>query len=163
MTQCSLVDMYRLFKGTCSHAGGAASFSEPLVHKYQSARRHIVQGSNLLCHDPNNFWSHIIYKAIWRSSLLLITFAAVGLTQDQRGINCKCVRYSRHVTRLLRMPVSWLLTTPQGPPTPALWTCCIYYTSDNSKTSYFLFYYVKEYLESRILTSQGTALKIRCW
>jgi len=41
VTQCSLVDMYRLFEGTCSHADGAASFSEPLVHKYQSARRHI--------------------------------------------------------------------------------------------------------------------------
>jgi len=89
----------------------------------------------------------------------LITFAAVGLTQDQRGINRKSVRYSMHVTRLLRMPVSWLLSTPQGTPTPTLWTCCIYYTSDNSKTSSFLFYYVKEYLESRILTSQGTTLK----
>jgi len=35
VTQCSLVDMYRLF-------AGAASSSEPLAHKYQSARRHIL-------------------------------------------------------------------------------------------------------------------------
>lgn len=42
VTQCRLVDMYRLFAGTHSHAGGAASFSEPLVHKYQSARLHIL-------------------------------------------------------------------------------------------------------------------------
>jgi hypothetical protein len=40
VTQCSLVDMYRLFEGTCHRSGGAASFSEPLVHKYQSTRRH---------------------------------------------------------------------------------------------------------------------------
>lgn len=35
VTQYILVDMYRLF-------AVAASFSEPLVHKYQSARRHIL-------------------------------------------------------------------------------------------------------------------------
>jgi len=35
VTQCSLVDMYRSF-------AGAANFSEPLVHKYQSTRRHIL-------------------------------------------------------------------------------------------------------------------------
>ena len=42
VTQCSLFDMYRIFGGSCSHAGGAASFSEPLVHKYQFAHRHIL-------------------------------------------------------------------------------------------------------------------------
>jgi len=52
--------------------------------------------------------------------LLLISFLALGLTQDRRGVNRKCVHYSRHVTRLLRMRVSWLPATPQGTPTPAL-------------------------------------------
>jgi hypothetical protein len=130
-----------------------------------STNLHAVTSSKaaiFFVHGPKNLWSHTIYKGIWHGSLLLITFAAVGLTQDRKGINRKCVRYSRHVTGLLRMALSWLPSTPQGTPSPALWTCCIYYTSDNSKTSSFLFCYVKEYLEGRILTSQGTALKIRC-
>jgi hypothetical protein len=61
------------------------------------------------------------------------------------------------------MRVSWL----PPPPTPLhrehlhqLCELVFIKTGDNSKTS-FLFYYVKEYLEDGILTSQGNELKVR--